>query len=133
MSKFFDALETRSADERNSALATRLPQQIAHAKANAPYFAESLKSIDAASINSVAALAGLPVVRKHDLIELQKQRRPFGGLAAGGWGNWDVCFHRRARSMNPKAAAPITGARRVPCMPRAFAPATWCITVSRIT
>ena len=27
MSKFFDALETRSADERNSALATRLPQQ----------------------------------------------------------------------------------------------------------
>ena len=92
MSKFFDALETRSADERNSALATRLPQQIAHAKANAPYFAESLKSIDAASINSVAALAGLPVVRKHDLIELQKQRRPFGGLAAGGWGQLGRVF-----------------------------------------
>jgi phenylacetate-CoA ligase len=36
MSKFFDALETRSADERKSALATRLPQQIAHAKANTP-------------------------------------------------------------------------------------------------
>jgi hypothetical protein len=33
MSTYFDALETRSADERKSALAIRLPQQIAHAKA----------------------------------------------------------------------------------------------------
>ena len=55
MSNHFDALETRSADERKSALATRLPQQIAHAKANAAYFAESLKHVDAASITSVAA------------------------------------------------------------------------------
>lgn len=86
MSQHLDALETRSSAERKSALATRLPQQIAHAKANAPYFAESLKHVDAAAVTSVEALAALPVVRKHDLIELQKQRRPFGGLAAGGWG-----------------------------------------------
>ena len=39
MSKYFDALETRTADERESALATRLPQQIAHAKSNTAYFA----------------------------------------------------------------------------------------------
>jgi hypothetical protein len=44
MPNYFDALETRSADERESALATRLPQQIAHAKANAAYFGESLKN-----------------------------------------------------------------------------------------
>ena len=92
MSNHFDALETRSADERKSALATRLPQQIAHAKANAPYFAESLKHVDAASINSVEALAALPVVRKSELIEMQKQRRPFGGLAAAGWGRLGRVF-----------------------------------------
>jgi phenylacetate-CoA ligase len=92
MSKHFDALETRSADERKSALATRLPQQIAHAKANATYFAESLKQIDAASISSIAALAALPVVRKSDLIELQKQQRPFGGLAASHWGKLGRVF-----------------------------------------
>ena len=92
MSKHLDALETRSATERKAALATRLPQQIAHAKANAPYFAESLKQVDAAAITSVEALATLPVVRKHDLIELQKQRRPFGGLAAGGWGQLGRVF-----------------------------------------
>ena len=86
MSKYFDDLETRAADERKSALAIRLPQQIAHAKSNTAYFAESLKSVDAAAITSVAALATLPVVRKSDLIELQKQQRPFGGLVASRWG-----------------------------------------------
>ena len=92
MSKFLDALETRSPAERKSALATRLPQQIAHAKANTAYFAESLKHVDAATINSVEALAALPVVRKSDLIELQKTRRPFGGLAAAGWGQLGRVF-----------------------------------------
>ena len=92
MSKFFDALETRSADERKSALAIRLPQQIAHAKANTAYFTESLKHVDAASITSTVALAALPVVRKSDLIELQKTRRPFGGLAASGWGKLGRVF-----------------------------------------
>jgi phenylacetate-CoA ligase len=92
MSTYFDALETRSADERKSALAIRLPQQIAHAKANAAYFTESLKQIDAASITSTAALAALPVVRKSDLIELQKTRRPFGGLVASGWGKLGRVF-----------------------------------------
>jgi phenylacetate-CoA ligase len=87
MSKFFDALETRSADERKSALAIRLPQQIAHAKANTAYFGESLKNVDAATITSTAALASLPVVRKSDLIELQKQQRPFGG-----WGKLGRVF-----------------------------------------
>ncbi len=92
MSKHFDALETRTADERESALATRLPQQIAHAKANTAYFAETLKGFDAATITSTAALAALPVVRKSDLIELQKQQRPFGGLAASHWGKLGRVF-----------------------------------------
>ena len=62
MSNFFDALETRTADERNSALATRLPQQIAHAKTTTGYFAATLKSVDATKITSTAALAALPVM-----------------------------------------------------------------------
>ena len=92
MSKHLDALETRSPAERKSALATRLPQQIAHAKTSTAYFAESLKHVDAATVTSVEALAALPVVRKSDLIELQKQRRPFGGLAASGWGQLGRVF-----------------------------------------
>lgn len=92
MSKYFDALETRSAQERDIWLAEALPKQIAHAKANTPWFGESLKPFDAAKITSRQALAELPVIRKHDLIELQKKSRPFGGLAASGWGRLGRVF-----------------------------------------
>lgn len=92
MSEHFDALETRDPAERERDLMARLPAQVAHAKANAPYFAEALRDIDPAAIASRAVLAKLPVLRKHDLIELQKSRRPFGGLAAAGWGRLGRVF-----------------------------------------
>jgi phenylacetate-CoA ligase len=85
MSDFFDALETRSAEERERDLMARLPAQIAHAKATA-YFGKVLAEVDAAAVTSRAALAQLPVLRKHELIELQKAARPFGGLTAARWG-----------------------------------------------
>jgi len=88
----FDALETRDPAQRERDLLARLPGQVAHAKANAPWFAESLRDIDAAVVNSRDALARLPVVRKHELIELQKQHRPFGGLVASRWGQMGRVF-----------------------------------------
>ena len=44
----FDALETRSADEREAALRRALPAQIAHAMARAPAFAARLRGVDPA-------------------------------------------------------------------------------------
>ena len=88
-SDFYDTLETRSADEREAALMAALPRQVAQAQANAAAFAESLAGVDAAAVASRAALAALPVVRKHELLERQKARRaedPFGGFSAIGWG-----------------------------------------------
>ena len=81
MSLHFDALETRPVEERERDLMARLPAQIAYAQ-QTPWFAESLRGVDAATINSRTALARLPVLRKHELIALQRQRRPFGGLVA---------------------------------------------------
>ena len=92
MSEHYDALETRSADQRAAWLRDALPRQIAHARANAPWFGESLKGIDAAAVVDRAALARLPVIRKHDLIELQKRHRPFGGLVASSWGRLGRVF-----------------------------------------
>ena len=46
MSKHYDTLETRSPAEREKALMQALPQQIANAKENAPFFAEWLKDVD---------------------------------------------------------------------------------------
>ena len=85
MNEFFDALETRSSDQREAAQMAALPLQIAHAQRNSPAFADILKGVDAASITSRAALARLPVTRKSELLERQKASRAQGGDAFGGF------------------------------------------------
>ena len=85
MNEFFDHLETRSRDERDAQQAAALAKQVAHAQASTGAFAESLKGVDAASVTSRGALAKLPVVRKHELLERQIANRasdPFGGFSA---------------------------------------------------
>ena len=79
---FYDTLEARPPEQREAALMAALPEQIAHAKNNAPGFARILAEIDPAAVNSRAALARLPVTRKSDLGELQKKIPPLGGLNA---------------------------------------------------
>jgi phenylacetate-CoA ligase len=89
MSNHFDALETRDPAQREAALLAALPNQVAHAKASARAFAQSLQSVDAASVNSRAALAKLPVIRKHELLEQQQALRGtdiFGGFSAIAYG-----------------------------------------------
>ena len=81
----YDALETRSPQAREAALMAALPAQVAHAKAHAPAFADSLRDVDAASVNSRAALAALPVIRKYELLERQKASRAAGGNVFGGF------------------------------------------------
>lgn len=82
MADTYDALETRSDDERAAELAAKLPKQIAHAKSSTGYFAKSLNDVDPAAVTSREALAKLPVIRKSDLLSLQEQEPPFGGLVA---------------------------------------------------
>ena len=76
---FFDDLETRSAAKRAADLAHALPEQIARAKGIAGY-AGSLANVDAASVTSMEALAGLPVLRKSELGKAQATQAPFGGF-----------------------------------------------------
>lgn len=79
---YFDELETRDVLERERSLMARLPQQVAHARSRTAYYAKVFADIDPRAINSRAALAILPVLRKGELLELQKRGRPFGGLNA---------------------------------------------------
>lgn len=85
MSQHFDALETRAPEVREAALMAALPVQVAHAKAQSPAFADLLKDVDAAAVNSRAALAQLPVIRKYELLERQKAARAAGGNVFGGF------------------------------------------------
>jgi phenylacetate-CoA ligase len=84
MSEYFDALETRDPAEREAQLLAALPPQVAHAQQHAPAFAQILAGVEASAVNSRAALAQLPVTRKHELLERQKATRPrdpFGGFS----------------------------------------------------
>ncbi len=82
MAEHYDSLETRAPAEREAALLAALPAHISHAIKNAPGFSRILAGVDAKSVNSREALARLPVTRKSDLGELQKQLPPLGGLNA---------------------------------------------------
>ncbi|BDW83872.1 phenylacetate--CoA ligase family protein [Roseicyclus marinus] len=64
--KHYDALETRSADERAADQLVGVNAQLA--------------SHGMAALSSLADLAGLPVLRKSELVARQAEQPPFGGL-----------------------------------------------------
>ncbi|MCW5669180.1 MAG: AMP-binding protein [Hydrogenophaga sp.] len=83
--EFFDALETRSPEQREREHMSALAAQVAHAQQHSTAFAEILGGVEAAGVSSRQALAQLPVTRKSDLLERQKAQRardPFGGFSA---------------------------------------------------
>ena len=77
---FYDNLETRSPEDREKALFAALPYFISEAQTKSPYFGRILKNVNGMEINSRKALSSLPVTRKSDLLDLQKENFPFGGL-----------------------------------------------------
>ena len=77
---YYDPLETRDPAERESDLMDKLARQVAHAQATSAYYAQALAGVEAQACTTRQALARLPLTRKRDLIELQKQHPPFGGL-----------------------------------------------------
>jgi len=77
LTKFYDDLETRTANERDRAISKLLPAQIKNLQSLG-----GLKNIDADMINSVEDLYKLPVLRKSELTRMQQKKPPFGGL---GW------------------------------------------------
>ncbi len=88
MSDFYDVLETRHPAEREAALMAALPDVVAQARRHAPAYAALLADVVPTDIDSRAALAHLPVIRKSELLERQQALRtqePFGGFSAIGW------------------------------------------------
>ncbi len=81
-SKFYDALEIRTPENREKDLFEQLPGQIRHAKKNTVAYASILSDFEASDITSREALAALPVTRKSELSRRQSETPPFGGLVA---------------------------------------------------
>ncbi|MFO1303315.1 MAG: AMP-binding protein [Burkholderiales bacterium] len=104
--KHFDTLETRDPEVRRRQQLASLRGQVAHAKLNAPAFAQRLAGVDPDAITSLDALAAVPVTRKSDLAELQKVARPFGGFAATRWGEARRVFQSPGPIYEPEGVRP---------------------------
>ncbi|MCF8031725.1 MAG: AMP-binding protein [Desulfarculaceae bacterium] len=78
-------LETMDPQARQDYLDGRVAATVAHAHERAPGFQARMEAMDAepGDITSVADLAKLPVVEKAELINIQRENLPFGGLMAG--------------------------------------------------
>lgn len=74
----YDAAEGETPKARAADQLARLNAQIARMRETQPYWAERLAGV--APLTSLADLAALPVLRKGDLVDLQAQTPPFGGL-----------------------------------------------------
>ena len=79
MPDHYDALEIRDPAVREREQLARLPEAIGRAMA-APGWAKHLAGADPQSVTSRAALARLPILRKSELMALQKKSPPFGGF-----------------------------------------------------
>ena len=103
MTAYFDQLEIRTPDEREAQLFSDLPARIAHAKSKSPYFAELLAAVEPDAVNSRRALAALPVTRKSQLVERQRQTLPFGGLTTVACGELARIFASPGPVYEPEA------------------------------
>jgi phenylacetate-CoA ligase len=102
---YFDALETRVPELREQALMKALPGQVALAKTT-PGFARILKDVDPAAVSDRKALAQLPVTRKSALIQMQKDKPPFAGLAAAKPGELARIFMSPGPIFDPEGRRP---------------------------
>jgi len=73
--QYFDALETRSADQRAAEQLVGLQEQIARARA-----VKGACRLDGPELNALDDLATYPVLRKSDLSKWQAENPPFGGF-----------------------------------------------------
>ena len=92
MTNYYDPLETRDPELREREQFAALQIQIANAQRHAPYFARVVSGIDPADIKDRAALSKLPVTRKSDFTELQKNDPPFAGMIARPFGELSRVF-----------------------------------------
>lgn len=83
-SEFFDKLETMTPEARKRYHNRRLAATVAHAHKHAPAARQQLDraGLLPEQVRTVRDLERLPIIRKTDLIEMQKASPPYGGLLA---------------------------------------------------
>ncbi len=82
MTEFYDNLEIRSTEERETQTLQKIHTVLDSAKNRTKYFSEKLEGWGVADIKTSRDLQNLPLTRKSDLLESQKQNPPFGNMTA---------------------------------------------------
>ena len=91
MSGYYDALETRAPERREAELFAALGDHL-RAAMRAPAIARLLAGVDPDTVTDRDALATLPVIRKSELMALQADAPPFGGLIPGSIADYANVF-----------------------------------------
>jgi phenylacetate-CoA ligase len=82
MTHYFSQKECQDPLQREEQLLSRLPDFIRFAKQQCPHYKKTLAHIDPEKVKSRELLALLPITRKSDLMNLQANNMPLGGLNA---------------------------------------------------
>ncbi len=88
---YYDTLETRDPETREAELFAALGDHL-RAAMRAPAIARVLAGVDPDAVTDREALAALPVMRKSELMALQADSPPFGGLIPGTIGDYANVF-----------------------------------------
>lgn len=80
MSTFYDALETRSSQERTEQQFAQLGNALSRITSQSPYYRELLAEVSGLENINANTLAKLPLTRKSELQALQQKQPPFGRL-----------------------------------------------------
>lgn len=103
IAEFPDATEGRSQEAREADHLARLNQQIAAMRASQPFWADRLPQ---GALAALSDLATLPVLRKSDLVAMQAQTPPFGGLSGTPVGGLKRLFLSPGPIFDPEGCGP---------------------------
>ncbi|MBC8338392.1 MAG: AMP-binding protein [Rhodospirillales bacterium] len=102
-SEFYDELEIQDPDEREILLFESLARHLAAVREETPYFQNLLKDINPMEIKGRDDLAALPITRKSDLGDLQKNDPPLAGMTTVAPANYLRLFQSPGPTYEPEA------------------------------
>lgn len=113
MNDYFDDLETRDPEARETDLFAGLAASLQEIAASCPGWGDHLAGTDLTAVKSRADLARVPIMRKEELMRRQAEAPPFGGLVAGHAGDYSRIFMSPGPVWEPQGAGsdPWRGAR----------------------
>ena len=102
-SEYYDELEVRDPDEREILLFEALGRHLRATKEDSTYFGELFKDIGPGDVKSRADLPKLPITRKSDLPEIQKNDPPLAGMTNMAPSNFLRLFQSPGPTYEPEA------------------------------